>query len=65
MSNKDLIDARIQQTQAILNDQLQRTQEYASNKLASAKEASKEFVKKTRASATSNATTATPVKKID
>jgi hypothetical protein len=61
MSNKNLIDARIQQTQAILNDQMQRTQEYASTKFASAREASKGLVEKAKTSAT----TANPVKKVD
>lgn len=57
MTNKNMIDARIQQLQAILNAQLQRAQAYASNKLAFA---SQKISAKTRL----NATTVNPVKKL-
>lgn len=74
ISNKDLIDARLHQGQAILNSQFQRTQEFASAKLTTAKKATQTYVDKTKTavesktSTTSNAgtfTTSVPSQKLD
>ncbi|KAL7310341.1 hypothetical protein PS15m_009853 [Mucor circinelloides] len=74
ISNKDLIDARLHQGQAILNSQLQRTQEFASAKLATAKEATQTYVDKTKSAVESKtnttlnantSTTSVPSQKLD
>lgn len=60
ISNKDLVDARLQQSQAIINTELQRAQEFASGKIADAKEITKNVYQKT-----AEATTATTSSKKD
>lgn len=52
ISNKDLVDARIQQSQALLNTQIQRTQEFANSTIADVKVATQNVYQKTTDSAT-------------
>lgn len=75
ISNKDLIDARLQQGQAILHSQVQRTQEFANSKLATAKQATQTYVSKTKSaveskpnsttSSTNSTTPSVPIQKLD
>ncbi|GAA5794803.1 hypothetical protein HPULCUR_000150 [Helicostylum pulchrum] len=51
-SIKDLVDARIQQSQALLNTQIQRTQEFANSTIADVKVATQNAYQKTTDSAT-------------
>lgn len=46
ISNKDLFDARIQQSQAILNTQIQRAEEFASSKISEVKDTTKSYYQK-------------------
>jgi hypothetical protein len=62
-SNKDLIDARIQQGQAILNTQLQSAQEFANEKLKTVKNQSQGYMQRKKAESTASAGPST--KKVD
>ncbi|KAI8075565.1 Reticulon-domain-containing protein [Thamnidium elegans] len=52
ISNKDLVDARIQQSQALLNSQIQRTQDFANSTIADVKVATQSAYQKTTDSVT-------------
>jgi hypothetical protein len=75
ISNKDLIDARLHQGQAILHSQIQRTQEFANCKLSTAREATQTYVNKTKSAvesepnstdfSTNSTTPSVPIQKLD